>query len=647
MNPDFHDFLAAQVGEAEESARLSLAAAPLPLSPDERYTERVFLAEGGQKRVFRCRDLASGRELALALLKNDAGQEQQSKFRREARLNARLEHPNIMPVYDCGVLPDAGPFFTMKLIRRHSLQQALDGGKIDFDAALSAVIGVCRALAYAHEKGILHFDVKPDNIQLSDHGEVLLCDWGLAGIAYEDCSEELLADEELRLIDLGQSLDSIAKGTPGYAAPEMWQVGSRRDRRCDIYSLGAVLRQILQRFPDTAAPALHSVAAKALSEKASNRYASADEFRLEIERFRNGFATGAEHAGPGRLLWLLIRRHHTLSLVLAGATILLLGSSLLFVRNLQKSEAESRLLVQRLDHERQEKEALQRRDLPGLLRQAHKLFHDRDFDTCASQVALIRSIDPELPAGRLMEAFLRLNQGDYEGAAPLLPEKLRAALPELQRGDTPGLIAFLAKLDSSHEPETSIYRNLLFARHASLHTLEEKRQLTAAEWQLKLKEGQALHLEVRQGQNGIEIDASANPHISDFYPLEKLALGQKIALLDLSNSGCRELPFLPLLEITELRLHHLVNFRLRCLNGSQVRRLDLRGSRLLDENNLRLLPLESLDLRGSSFYLWDVLLELPRLKELALDPGVLPHSIRQHLPAELKIKEEAWSQANE
>ena len=641
MTPDFSDFLAAQVGEAEDAARQSLAAEAVALSPEERYAERVFLAEGGQKRVFRCRDLASGREVALALLKTDANLEQQSKFRREARLNALLEHPNIMPVYDCGVLPEDGPFFTMKLIRRHSLQQALDEGRIDFDAALAALLGVCRALAYAHEKGILHFDVKPDNIQLSDHGEVLLCDWGLAGIAYEDCSEALLADEELRLIDLGQSLDSIAKGTPGYAAPEMWQAGSRRDRRCDIYSLGAVLRQILARFPAAAAPALPSVATKALAETPAERYASADEFRLEIERFRNGFATGAEQAGPGRLLWLLVRRHSSLSLVLAGAGSLLLASSLLFVRDLQKREAESRLLAQRLDHERQAKEALQRRDLPGLLRQTQKLFHDRDFDACAGQVALIRSIDPELPAGRLLDGFLRLSRQDFDGAAPLLPEKLQAALPQLRRGDTAGLIAFLAQINySGHEPETSLYRNLLFARHAALATLEEKRELTAAEWQLKIGSAKPLHLEVRQAQIGIEIDASANPHISDFYPLEKLALGQRVALLDISGSACRELPFLGLLDVNELRLRHVAGFRLGCLRGTQIRRLDLRDSTLLDESALRLLPLESLDLRGSSFYLWDVLLELPRLKELAVDPGVLPDSIRQRLPTDLKISDE-------
>ncbi|MEN9361875.1 MAG: hypothetical protein RL095_3410 [Verrucomicrobiota bacterium] len=639
--PDFDDFLAAQVAEAEQASRLGLAEeARSRLTPEERYAERSFLAEGGQKRVFRCRDLASGREVALALPKPSASPEQLTKFLREARLNARLEHPNIMPVYDCGRLEGEGSFFTMKLIRRHSLQQALDQGGIDFDSALAALAGVCRALSYAHEKGILHFDVKPDNIQLSDHGEVLLCDWGLAGIAYEDCSEDLLADEELRRIDLRQSLDSIAKGTPGYAAPEMWRHGSRRDRRCDVYSLGAVLRQILQHFPAATATALHSVAAKAMSEDPDSRYPGAEEFRLEIERFRGGFATGAEQAGPGRLLWLLIRRHRSLSLVLGAAIALLLLSSLLFVRDLQKSEAESRLLAQGLESERQAKETLLRRDLPGLLRQAQKLFRDRDFDACASQLALVRSIDPELPEGRLLESFLRLSRGDVEGAAPLLPEKLRAALPGLRRGDTTGLMQFLAGLDfSGREPETSLYRNLLFARHASLSTLEAKRELAVAEWQLKLGLAQApqLHLEARA--EGIVIDASGNPGINDFYPLEKLALGQGVARLDLSSSGCTAIPFLPLLEVRHLELRQLAGFHLGCLRRTSVRELDLRGSTLLEEDALRLLPLESLDLRGSSFYLWDVLLELPRLRQLAVDPGRLPPSIRQRLPVNLKIIE--------
>ena len=107
------------------------------------------------------------------------------KFLVEARVTAQLEHPNIVPVYDLGVLPDGRPFYTMRVVKQPSLGDVLavgDSIRWPLVRLLGAFLQVSRALAYAHSLGVLHGDIKPENILLGGFGEVYLADWGLTKV---------------------------------------------------------------------------------------------------------------------------------------------------------------------------------------------------------------------------------------------------------------------------------------------------------------------------------------------------------------------------------------------------------------------------------------------------------------------------------
>jgi tetratricopeptide (TPR) repeat protein len=199
-----------------------------------RYVVRRVLPEGGQKAVYVVYDSALDRECALALIKTDALEPQElERFRREARAMARLDHPNIVALYDIG--EDGGrAFFVCQYISGGDLRGALReaGGPLPIERTLSIAEDLCRALAFAHEHGIVHRDVKPANIWLTSDGAAKLGDFGLA-------------------IAVGQSRVTLAGsvvGTAAYMAPEQAH-GQPADARSDLYALGCVLYEMLTGQP--------------------------------------------------------------------------------------------------------------------------------------------------------------------------------------------------------------------------------------------------------------------------------------------------------------------------------------------------------------------------------------------------------------
>jgi hypothetical protein len=199
-----------------------------------RYFVRRVLPEGGQKTVYVVHDSALDRECALALIKTDAMERQElERFRREARAMARLDHPNVVTLYDIG--EDGGrPFFVCQYIAGGDLRGALReaGGPLPVERTLSIAEDLCRALAFAHEHGIVHRDVKPANIWLTSDGQAKLGDFGLA-------------------VALGQSRVTQAgtiMGTAAYMPPEQ-ALGGEVTSQSDLYSLGCVLYELLTGRP--------------------------------------------------------------------------------------------------------------------------------------------------------------------------------------------------------------------------------------------------------------------------------------------------------------------------------------------------------------------------------------------------------------
>jgi serine/threonine-protein kinase len=242
---------------------------PAPASPWDRYEDLGAIGEGGMGEVRRVRDRIMGRALAMKLMAADlattAGA--RSRFLAEARLTAGLTHPGIVPVHDCGVLPDGRLWFTMQEIRGrtlHAVIQSLhaDGGDAGpAPEALRRVLDmharVCEAVAYAHSKGVVHRDLKPDNVMIGEFGEVLVLDWGIARAAHPQLAPEPGEASDVAAL-LGPESRTRAGGilgTPRYMAPEQ-ALGDRTriGPRTDVYGLGAILYEILSGHPPYAGP---------------------------------------------------------------------------------------------------------------------------------------------------------------------------------------------------------------------------------------------------------------------------------------------------------------------------------------------------------------------------------------------------------
>jgi len=339
----------------------------------ERYTNSAFLAGGGMKMIYKVTDRMTDRAVAMAVMHTLKSPEIIEQFIREARITARLEHPNIMPVYDIGIDEIGEPFFTMKLINGDNLGQILKkirkgspgyARKYPLSALLDIFSKVCNAVAYAHSRKILHLDLKPDNIQVGDFGEVLVCDWGLSRYQHLDHSE-LSSSEKLNpaLTSFG-----TVSGTPGFMSPE--QISCERadlDSRSDIYALGAILYNILTLCspmskqksidnilemtlkgklpkPSVIAPKqgipkpLEAVCLHAMAHRPENRYATAGELKEEIISFIQGFATSAENAGFLRLLQLIFLRYKALFILLTGALCTVVTIVTFFMFELKESE---------------------------------------------------------------------------------------------------------------------------------------------------------------------------------------------------------------------------------------------------------------------------------------------------------------------
>jgi eukaryotic-like serine/threonine-protein kinase len=216
-----------------------------------RYDTRHELGRGGMGQVHLALDRNLGRELAIKSLLNAQAitRKQVRRFLREARITAQLDHPSVVPVYDLGISPDGELFYTMKRVEGTSLSRILKGlrrkerrFRVEFvpNRLLRVFSSVCLAVAYAHDRGVVHRDIKPRNIMVGAYGEVMLLDWGIAQLFSERDLPEVVLDPAAELPPPG-----TAVGTPGYIAPERIMGVTALDPRSDLYSLGCVLYEIL------------------------------------------------------------------------------------------------------------------------------------------------------------------------------------------------------------------------------------------------------------------------------------------------------------------------------------------------------------------------------------------------------------------
>jgi tRNA A-37 threonylcarbamoyl transferase component Bud32 len=257
-----------------------------------------LIGRGGMGFVFKARQPHLDRFVALKLLPDKLAKDAQfaERFNREGRVLARLNHPNIVSIFDFG---EAGGFYylLMEFVDGVNLRQAMRAGRFSPAEALGIVPKICEALQFAHDEGILHRDIKPENILLDSKGRVKIADFGIAKLVGEDHP------------DVSLTATGAALGTMHYMAPEQIEKPATVDHRADIYSLGVVFYELLTgelplgRFgpPSEKTPVdsrVDDVVMRTLEREREKRFQSAGEMGTTVEHLTEVGAGSFKGAPP-------------------------------------------------------------------------------------------------------------------------------------------------------------------------------------------------------------------------------------------------------------------------------------------------------------------------------------------------------------
>jgi serine/threonine protein kinase len=304
-------------------------------SSSRRYRWLGEVNRGGMGVIFGARDPIIGRRVAIKVLRPELEQDDHAldEFSQEAQVTGQLDHPNIVPIYDFGS-SDKSPFMVMKWVAGKSLAQLLRRererayGPDQLKSFVQILLRMCDALSFAHSRGVIHCDLKPENVMVGDHGQVYLMDWGMALVKSEhgalprraasDSEGALAWDEGDSLVTTAIGVEGRAgqaRGTPAYMAPEqVFGLVDEIDERTDVFGVGGVLCEILLGEPPNnqrtlvgsgtpgrnwhppsesplwaqLPPELCRIASKALAPKREDRYPSIAALRSDVEQFLEG-----------------------------------------------------------------------------------------------------------------------------------------------------------------------------------------------------------------------------------------------------------------------------------------------------------------------------------------------------------------------
>jgi TolB-like protein/Tfp pilus assembly protein PilF len=284
-----------------------------------------LLGAGGMGEVYRARDERIGRDVAIKVLPPEfaSDPERLRRFEQEARAAGRLNHPNILAVYDVGTFEGA-PYIVTELLEGETLRDRLAGGGLTLRKGVEFGVQIAQGLSAAHEKGIVHRDLKPANVFVTNDGHVKILDFGIAKlVAPRNPGEPAQATTVVEATEAGATL-----GTVGYMSPEQVR-GQAVDHRSDIFSLGCVLHELFSgRSPfrrdtaaDTASAILHGdpaplpgavprglngIIRRCLEKRPEDRFQSARDLAFDLQAAAEALAAGPvtrPAAQPRRLLW--------------------------------------------------------------------------------------------------------------------------------------------------------------------------------------------------------------------------------------------------------------------------------------------------------------------------------------------------------
>ena len=573
---------------------------------EERYKFIKELGMGGLKKVTLEEDKVTHRQVAISTLIPELPKEEILRFVNEAFLTARLGHNNIVPLYDFG-RRNGEFYFSTKY---------LDGESFEFylskDYQLSEVLrfftSICDGVSFAHSQGVVHLDLKPSNIQISSHSEVIVFDWGLA--------RDLKSDDGLECY-----YDEIFAGSPGYTAPEQILSQSEElDERTDLYSLGAVLYRILtgehpwkdpdfekileqtvkgdqhplrQKLQKVQAPeSLVHVCLKALSKSKINRYESVDDLKNEVNSYLNGFATKAEEASYFKMLFLLIKRHK-IPFALTAAFLMALGV-ILTIYN------------EELDHRQSRIEILNESKAEVLNDQAKKLYDSFKLDeaekTIISSLGLNKTSDSQylmarilLVKGHYLEAKDLIKSVDPDDSGELRIQKALIAEAQGKEDDFYRLVQFLNK---EHMP--GLVLNMVRYKYEQIPSLEDKIALAHRLFELLTNQRNSYSITIEEdglifkstekfnrliplvGLPFKEIDISG----AITYNIESLRGMKTLKRLNLANTYVEDLSPISGLNLDYLNISNTCVVNIKALENTRIGLLDARGQKFVYLTNL-------------------------------------------------------------